>query len=72
MHANPLGMLFGGVIEDWMVQVSSLEATRVARRPTLLASLEDLFFVSPVLIGENAVITTWVDYVAGAALSWTF
>jgi Acyl-CoA hydrolase len=56
------------VIEDWMVQVSNLEATRVARRPTLLASLEDLFFVSPVLIGENAVITTWVDYVGRSSI----
>jgi len=68
MHTNPLGMLFGGVIEDWMVQVSNLEATRVARRPTLLASLEDLFFVSPVLMGENAVITTWVDYVGRSSI----
>ncbi len=68
MHANPLGMLFGGVMEDWMVQVSSMEATRVARRPTLLASLESIYFISPVLVGENAIITTWVDYIGNSSL----
>ncbi|MFP3309797.1 MAG: hotdog domain-containing protein [Acidilobus sp.] len=68
MHANPLGMLFGGVMEDWMVQVSNMEATRVARRPTLLASLENIYFLSPVLVGENAMITAWVDYVGTSSI----
>ncbi len=68
MHANPLGMLFGGIMEDWMVQASSMAATRLARRPTLLASLESLFFVSPVLVGENAVITSWIDYVGRTSM----
>ncbi|MGC9209768.1 MAG: acyl-CoA thioesterase [Acidilobus sp.] len=68
MHANPLGMLFGGIMEDWMVQASNMAATRLARRPTLLASLESLFFVSPVLVGENAVITSWIDYVGRSSI----
>lgn len=68
MHANPLGMLFGGIMEDWMVQVASMEATRIARRPTLLASLESLYFLSPVLVGENAIITAWVDYVGNSSI----
>ena len=68
MHANPLGMLFGGIMEDWMVQVATLEATRVARRPVLLASLENLFFLSPVLVGESARITSWVEYVGRSSM----
>ncbi len=68
MHANPLGMLFGGIMEDWMVQASNMAATRIARKPTLLASLESLFFMSPVLVGENAVITSWIDYVGRSSI----
>ncbi|MEB2792788.1 MAG: acyl-CoA thioesterase [Caldisphaeraceae archaeon] len=68
MHANPLGLLFGGVMEDWMVQVSNMEATRVARRPTLLAGMDNIFFISPVLVGENAMITAWVDYIGNTSI----
>ena len=68
MHANPLGMLFGGVIEDWMIQVSNMEATRIAKRPTLLAGMDSIFFISPVLVGENANITAWVDYIGNTSI----
>ncbi len=68
MHANPLGMLFGGIMEDWMVQAATMEAVRVARRPALLASLDSLYFISPVLVGENVSITSWVDYIGRSSL----
>ncbi|PMP88122.1 MAG: acyl-CoA thioesterase [Caldisphaera sp.] len=68
LHTNPLGMLFGGVIEDWMVEVSNMEATRVSRRPTLLAGMDSIFFISPILIGENAMITAWVDYIGKSSI----
>lgn len=68
MHANPLGMLFGGVMEDWMIQVSNMEATRIAKKPTLLAGMDSIFFISPVLVGENANITAWVDYIGKTSI----
>jgi len=67
-HANPLGTLHGGVMLEWMIDAATMTAMRVARRPTVLASMENIFFLSPVHVGENVVITSWVDYIGRSSL----
>ncbi|MCE4613955.1 MAG: hypothetical protein F7B60_00265 [Desulfurococcales archaeon] len=70
-HANPINLLHGGVALEWLVATSNLAASRVARGPVVLASLDHVFFVSPVKIGENSVITSWVELVGETSLSLT-
>jgi acyl-CoA hydrolase len=67
-NANPLGNLHGGVMLSWMIDAATMTAMRVARRPTVLASMEDIFFLSPVHVGENVVITSWVNYIGRSSL----
>lgn len=66
--ANPLGTLHGGVMLQWMIDAATMTAMRVARRPTVLASMENIFFLSPVHVGENAVITSWVNYIGRSSI----
>lgn len=70
-HANPINLLHGGIALEWIIATSNLAATRVARGPVVLASLDHVFFVSPVRIGENSVITSWVELVGETSLSLT-
>jgi acyl-CoA hydrolase len=70
-HANPINFLHGGVALEWIIATSNLAASRVARGPAVLASLDHVFFVSPVRIGENSVLTSWVELVGETSLSLT-
>ncbi|MCE4607125.1 MAG: hypothetical protein F7B59_07355 [Desulfurococcales archaeon] len=70
-HANPINVLHGGVALEWIVATSNLAASRVARGPVVLASLDHVFFVSPVRIGENSVVTSWIELVGETSLSLT-
>ena len=67
-YANPVGTLHGGIVLDWMVSTATMAASRIARGPVLLASLDHVFFVSPVPIGWNAVITSWVEFVGESSM----
>ncbi|MCE4609880.1 MAG: hypothetical protein F7C36_05845, partial [Desulfurococcales archaeon] len=56
-HINPLGILHGGTVLKWMVTTGSMSAMRVARGPALLVHMDNVFFINPVRLGKNAVIT---------------
>jgi acyl-CoA hydrolase len=70
-HINPLGILHGGVGLRWMITTGSLAAMRVARGPALIVHLDNVFFLNPVRLGYNAVISGWVDYVGRSSLEIT-
>ncbi len=71
MHSNPIGTLHGGIVLEWMVTASTLAAMRVARRPTVLAGMDHVFFLNPIRIGENAVFTSWVELVGRSSIEAT-
>ncbi len=70
-HANPVNTLHGGIALEWAISSATLAASRVARGPVVLASLDHVFFVSPVYIGENAVLTSWVELVGETSIMIT-
>ena len=70
-HINPLGILHGGVGLRWMVTTGSLAAMRVARGPALIVHLDNVFFLNPVRLGYNAVISGWVEYVGRTSMEVT-
>ncbi len=70
-HINPLGILHGGTVLKWMVTAGSMSAMRVARGPALLVHMDNVFFINPVRLGKNAVITAWIDYIGRSSLEST-
>lgn len=70
-HVNPLGTLHGGIMLQWMITAATLTSMRVARAPTVLAGMDHIFFLSPVRVGENAVITSWIDYIGRSSMEVT-
>ncbi len=70
-HANPLGTLHGGVMLQWMITTATLAAMRLARAPAVLAGMDHIFFLSPVHVGENAILTAWVDYIGRSSMDVT-
>ena len=71
MHSNPIGTLHGGIVLQWMITTSTLASMRLARKPTLLAGMEHVFFINPIRVGENAVFTSWVEYVGRTSMEVT-
>jgi len=67
-HANPLGILHGGRMMDWLVSTASLCCVRVARGDVVLASLDNVFFINPVRIGDMVSVRAWVEYVGRSSI----
>lgn len=70
-HINPLGILHGGVGLRWMVTTASMVAARVARGPAFIVHLDHVFFLNPVHLGMNAVVTSWVEYIGNTSMELT-
>ena len=60
-HANVVGTAFGGTIMQWIDLVAGMAAMRHARLPTVTASVDQIAFLSPVRIGQMAILTAQVN-----------
>lgn len=67
-QANPAGTLYGGWMMNWIVTAGNLAALRLTKRPLLLASLEDLFFLQPVRIGDVVTVRAVVEHIGNTSL----
>ena len=67
-QANPAGTLYGGWLMNWIVTAGNLAALRLTKRPLLLASLEDLFFLQPVRIGDVVTVRAIVEHIGTSSL----
>lgn len=67
-QANPAGTLYGGWMMNWIVTAGNLAALRLTKRPLLLASLEDLFFLQPVRIGDVVTVRAIVEHIGTTSL----
>ncbi len=67
-QANPAGTLYGGWMMNWIVTTGNLSALRLTKKPLLLASLEDLFFLQPVRIGDVVTVRATVEYIGNTSL----
>ncbi|MEM0120924.1 MAG: acyl-CoA thioesterase [Thermoprotei archaeon] len=66
--ANPLGILHGGKMMDWLVSTATLSATRITRGNCVLGYLDSVFFINPVHIGDRVFVDAWVEYVGRSSL----
>ena len=69
MHTNGVsGVMFGGVMMQWIDVCAGVSAMRHARGAVLTASIDRLDFLSPVQVGEIVVLQAQVNYVARTSM----
>ncbi len=69
MHTNGMaGVMFGGVMMQWIDVCAGVAAMRHAAGPVLTASIDRLDFLSPVHVGEVVVLQAMVNYVARTSM----
>jgi acyl-CoA hydrolase len=67
-HANPLGNLFGGKMMRWMTTAATLPASRLARGPVVLGSMNDIDFLSPVHVADIVILTAQVEWTGTSSM----
>ena len=66
--ANVLGTAFGGKIVQWIDLTAAMVAMRHARMPVVTASIDRLNFLSPVRIGQVALLRGRLNAVFGSSM----
>lgn len=67
-HAGAPGQIHGGRMMEWITQVGTMAAARVARGTVVLGAMDDLDFLHPVRVGEIAILRAQVEYVGRSSL----
>jgi acyl-CoA hydrolase len=69
MHTNGMaGVMFGGIMMQWIDVCSGVAAMRHAKGGVLTASIDRLDFLSPVRVGETVVLQAQVNYTAKTSM----
>jgi acyl-CoA hydrolase len=69
MHTNGVaGVMFGGIMMQWIDVCSGVAAMRHAAGAVLTASIDRLDFLSPVKVGEIVVLQAQVNYAARTSM----
>ena len=69
MHTNGVaGVMFGGIMMQWIDVCAGVAAMRHAAGAVLTASIDRLDFLSPVHVGEIVVLQAQVNYVARTSM----
>jgi acyl-CoA hydrolase len=69
MHTNGMaGVMFGGIMMQWIDVCSGVAAMRHAHGGVLTASIDRLDFLSPVRVGETVVLQAQVNYTSKTSM----
>jgi acyl-CoA hydrolase len=69
MHTNGVaGVMFGGIMMQWIDVCAGVAAMRHAAGAVLTASIDRLDFLSPVRVGEIVVLQAMVNYTARTSM----
>lgn len=69
MHTNGVaGVMFGGIMMQWIDVCAGVAAMRHAAGAVLTASIDRLDFLSPVQVGETVVLQAMVNHVARTSM----
>jgi acyl-CoA hydrolase len=66
--ANGLGTAFGGRVMQWIDLAASMAAMRHTRMQVVTAAIDQLSFLSPLRLGEIAVLRAQVNAVFGSSM----
>jgi acyl-CoA hydrolase len=67
-HAGAPGQIHGGRMMEWITQAGTLAAARLARSHVVLGAMDDIDFLSPVKVGQIAILRAQVEYVGRSSL----
>jgi acyl-CoA hydrolase len=67
-QANPAGTVFGGEIMSMIDMVAGMVAERHAQCPVVTASIDSIFFHTPIHVGEQVVLKSAVNYVGRTSM----
>ncbi len=67
-YANPSGNLYGGRMMYWITETAYLAASRLARGPVVLGSMDGIDFLSPVKIGQVVTLLSEVEFVGRSSM----
>jgi len=65
---NPLGNVLGGRVIHWIDLIAAVVAYRHSRRPVVTASMERLEFMSPIRLGQIAILQAAANYVGKTSM----
>lgn len=69
MHTNGVaGVMFGGIMMQWIDVCAGVAAMRLARGAVLTASIDRLDFLSPVHVGEVVVLSAQVNFTSRTSM----
>lgn len=66
--ANPYGTVHGGRIMRWMTATGYIASQTVSRGQVLLAHVDDVFFISPVYVGNVLRVSSWIEYIGNSSM----
>ncbi|MCB9562770.1 MAG: acyl-CoA thioesterase [Kofleriaceae bacterium] len=68
-HTNgPSGMMFGGIMMQWIDVCAGVAAMRHAGGAAVTASIDRLDFITPVHVGEVVILQAQVNYVSRSSM----
>ena len=65
---NPLGNVLGGRVMHWIDMIAAVVAYRHSKRPVVTASMERLEFLSPIRLGQIAILKAAMNYVGKTSM----
>ena len=69
MHTNGMaGVMFGGIMMQWIDVCAGVSAMRHAMGGVLTASIDRLDFLSPVRVGETVILQSKVNYTSKTSM----
>lgn len=70
-HVNPIGTLYGGRMMNWMMTAGSLTASRLAKGMVVIGSMDNIFFIKPIKVGDVLTMKARVDLVGKSSMEVT-
>ncbi len=67
-HANPLGRVHGGQVIEWILDTAALSGVKISRGPVVVASMDYMFFLNPVEVGDIFVVKSWIPFIGRTSL----
>lgn len=68
-HTNGArGVMFGGIVMQWIDVCAGVSAMRHASGPVLTASIDRLDFLSPIHLGDIVILRAQVNYAANTSM----
>lgn len=65
---NVFNNLYGGRLVEWIDNVASIVAVRHSRRKTVTGSIDNLFFLSPIQLGDIVTLSGRINYVTSSTM----